>query len=231
MFRRTVVLVLLSCSVAFARNHTVSLGTPMKVKLFVGPEEKQPMEITVRTLIVDGKIREFVTGDTHDVTDHVFVARTAFRMNDSLPDDGRTQPKWRWQRGGWVSVDRESGRVATLNLPDFDPYYSVASWYRDYVAYCGISSDAEKVYAIVAEIGDRKPIVKKLLGNSTNAEVPDSECGAPVWARQPMRVTFSPKDKPVVTYEVHGHASQPQIPDDNNDAGDSSKPTSTPEAH
>src|SRR5438045_118760 len=132
MARKILVSLLFLVIPAFAKTHVVTFGMPMKVKLFVGPDEKETMDITVRTLVVDGKIREFITGDTHEVTEHMLVARVAFRVNDRLPDDGREQPKWRWQRDGWISVDRESGRVANLNLPDFDPYYSVASWYRDY---------------------------------------------------------------------------------------------------
>lgn len=214
MVRKLPVLLLFLAATAFAKNHVVTFGTPMKVKLLVGPDEKQTMDITVRTLVVDGRIREFVTGDTHDVTDHVVVARVAFRVNDSLPDDGRTQPKWRWQRGGWVSVDRESGHVASLSLPDFDPYYSVASWYRDYVAYCGVSSDATKVYAVVAELGSRKPVVRSFLGGASGAQIPDSECSPPVWARQPTRVTFTQTGKSPVTFEVHGHAAEPQVPEE-----------------
>ena len=47
------------------------------------------------------------------------------------------------------SVDRLTGRVSQLNLPEFDPFYSTASWYRDYIAYCGVSEDGKKLYAVV----------------------------------------------------------------------------------
>ena len=141
---------LIICSVvlisAFAwaapRQHVITFGQWMRVKLFIGPEENKVEEMKVRTLVVDGKLREFVTGDPHDVTDRVFVARRAYRLNDALPEDGKLRPEWKWQRGGWVMVDRSSGRVSQLNLPDFDPFYSTASWYRDYVAYCDRQSQS-----------------------------------------------------------------------------------------
>ena len=38
-------------------------------------------------------------------------------------------------------------RPRSLKLPDFDPFYSQVSWYRDYAAYCGIPSSGERVNA------------------------------------------------------------------------------------
>ncbi len=95
-------------------------------------------------------------------------------------------------------MDRGSGRVSQLKLPEFDPFYSVASWYRDYVAYCGVSDDAEKVYAVITQLGRKKPILRQDLGAASNSETPDSECPAPTWQRSPTRGTFQPRSgKPV----------------------------------
>jgi hypothetical protein len=52
-------------------------------------------------------------------------------------------------------ADRAAGRITALNLPEFDPYYSSVSWYRDYAAYCGTSDDA-KLYAVVIQLGQWK---------------------------------------------------------------------------
>jgi len=87
-------------------------------------------------------------------------------------------------------VDRLTGRVSQLNLAEFDPFYSTASWYRDYIAYCGVSEDGKKLYAVVAQVGRRKPILKKMWRAGRDDD-PDSECPAPAWTRTPMRVTFS----------------------------------------
>ena len=198
----------LCCALASAapRQHTITFGQWMSVKWFVGPAEEKSQDIKVRALYVDSKLRDFTLGDVHDITDHVFVVRRAYRVNDWLPDDPKSVPKWKWQRSGWLLVDRQTGRVSTLNLPDFDPFYSAVSWYRDFAAYCGISSDAERVYGMVVQVGRRKPIVRKEIGAAHNSDMPDSECPSPKWQRQPPRVTFEPAGGKPLTFEIHGGA-------------------------
>lgn len=56
-------------AVAASKPHVVNLGRPTSVKLLVGPSEDKTMDITIRSLNVDGKLKEFTTGSTHDVTD------------------------------------------------------------------------------------------------------------------------------------------------------------------
>jgi hypothetical protein len=201
------ILILTVSAMCASKPHVVAFGKPFTVKLFLGPTESQSQDINIRALTVDGKIKEFTTGEPHDVTDTLFTIQRAYRVNDSLPNDEKKLPKWKWQRGGWVVVDRLTGRVSQLRLPEFDPYYSAASWYRDYVAYCGISDSGEKLFAIVAQIGAKKPVLKNPLGPATGGEMPDSECAPPTWQRQPIRVTFFPKNTKQVTYEVHGRAA------------------------
>jgi hypothetical protein len=99
-------------------------------------------------------------------------------------------------------VDRLTGRVSQFNLPEFDPFYSTASWYRDCIAYCGVSEDGKKLYAVVAQVGRRKPILKKDAGEPAVADDPDSDCPAPVWERTPMRVTFQPGDKQKLVFSI-----------------------------
>lgn len=189
---------------AATKTHTVVLGKAMPVKLFVGPSEDRSLDITVRPLYVDGKVKDFTTGDAHDVTDREFVVRRAYRINDSLPDDPHKAPTWLWQRGDWILVDRHSGKVAVLRLPDFDAFYSQVSWYRDYAAYCGISASGEHANAVVAEIGSKKPLFRKELGQNAMGPAPDSNCAAPHWDRQPARVTFLPKMSEKFTVTVSG---------------------------
>ncbi len=209
-------LLLLTASPAFsaaAKQHVISFGKSMSVKLFIGPSEDRTVDMKVRPLLVDGKIKEFTTGESHDVTDRLFVVLRAFRVNNNLPveEDApvgqRKMPKWLWQRGGWLLVDRLTGRVSQLNLPDFDPFYSEAAWFRDYVAYCGVSDNADKLLAVVTQLGRKKAILRKDIGPASNGDTPDSECAAPTWERQPVRVTFLPKRGDKVTYTVRGHAA------------------------
>ena len=202
--RLLVALLIAQSAMAASKAHTVTLGKATPVKLFVGASEDKTLDITVRPLYVDGKAKDFTTGDTHDVTDREFVVRRAYRINDSLPEETGKTPKWLWQRGDWMLVDRHSGKATLLKLPDFDPFYSQVSWYRDYAAYCGIPSSGEKVTALVFEIGNKKPLFRKDLGKNSMGDAADSNCAAPQWERQPARVTFLPKTADKFTVNVSG---------------------------
>jgi hypothetical protein len=188
---------------AASKPHVVSLGKPLPVKLLLGPAEEKSLTITVRPLYLDTKLKEYTTGPTHDLTDRMFVVRRAYRVNDSLPSEPASQPKWLWQRGDWLLVDRNTGRITQIKLPDFDPYYSEVSWYRYYAAYCGVADDGERVSAIVAQITTRKPLYKKQLEKITG-ELPDSICAPPLWQRSPARVTFTPRNGETLSVDVNG---------------------------
>lgn len=212
----TVALLLVLYAVAASKPHVVALGKTTAVKLFVGPSEDKTLDITVRPLYVDTKLKEFTTGDSHDVTDREFVVRRAYRINDTLPDDNHKTPKWLWQRGGWLLVDRVSGRISLVKLPDFDPFYSEVTWYRDYAAYCGITSNGERVTAVVAEIGSKKPLFHKELEKVSMGDSPDSNCAAPHWDRQPARVTFLPRSGDKFSVNVSGRFAD-EAPDNDSD--------------
>ena len=193
------VLVLLSTMAAAApRGHVVAFGKWMTVKWFAGAAQDPPVEMKVRPLFVDGRLREYTLGEAHEVTDRVFVAQQAYRLNDALA--GERGPQWKWQRGGWLLVERATGRVRRLSLPDFEPSASQASWYRDYAAYCGASEEGGKVYAVVAQLGQRKPLLRQELG---------SACAAPEWQRDPVRVTFTSAGGEKRSFEVRGTAVDP----------------------
>ena len=191
---------------AATKVHVIAFGkwTPVQWIAGSGAEDK-PVTIKIRALVVDGRVKEFTLGSPHEVTDRLFVVRRVFRVNDSLPED--SGPRWQWQRGGWLLVDRLTGRVSPVNLPEFDAYYSAASWYRDYVAYCGVVDDGKKTYAIVAQLSRRKPVLKKELSNDGVPEdaPPDSACPAPSWLRGPVRVSFEPAGRPRQTFAIRGH--------------------------
>ncbi len=192
---------------AAPRPHVVSFGVWRSVEIV--SESGPPREMKVRALIVDGRMREFATGPLHDVTDRVFVVRRALRVNDSLPSDAKI-PQWIWRLGGWLSVDRATGRVIQLVLPAFDTEISEASWYRDYAAYCGASDDGGKRYMVIAQIGSRKPVLKK--------EFSGEACAAPAWERKPARVTFiNGADKMI--FAVHARSAELQT-----DTGDEEGP-------
>lgn len=199
-------LVFAPATYALPKPHVISFGKWTSVKWMVGSAADKPVEIKIRALFVDTRLKEYTTGLPHDVTDRLFVVRRVFRLNDVLPTEPAAAQHWEWQRGGWLMVDRGTGRVTQIPLPEFDPYYSTGSWYRDYIAYCGVSDDGKKLYAIVAQLGRRRPILKKSLGEPDGDEMPDSECPAPAWQRGPARVTFEPDDEQKLTFSVRGHA-------------------------
>ena len=184
---------LVASAVAVPKPHVITFGKWTPAKWYVGEANDKPLDLKIRSLYVDTRLKEFTTGPAHDVTDRLFVVRRVFRLNDTLPEESAATPKWVWQRGG-LRVGRLTGHVTQINLPEFDPFYSTASWYRDYIAYCGVSDDGKKLYAMVAQVGRRKPILKKDAGAPGGGTDPDSECPAPAWERAPMRVTFQPDD-------------------------------------
>src|SRR5215472_15871212 len=87
---------------AASKPHVISLGKPMPVKLLLGPSEEHSVNITVRPLYLDTKLKEYTTGPAHDITDRVFEIRRAYRVNDYLPTESAAQPRWLWQRGDWL---------------------------------------------------------------------------------------------------------------------------------
>ncbi len=192
-----------------AKPKVVSFGRWMSVKWLVGAQEETALELKVRPLLVNGEVKLFSTGESHDITQQLFVVREAHRLNDMLPTD--TTPKWKWQPGAWVLVSRSTARITKLNLPEYDSFYSEGVWYRDFVAYCGVA-DNEKLYAMVVQVGRRKPVVKKLLGAAKIGDLPNSECVTPQWLRQPMRVVFEPVGGQKVSFNVRGQTVE--IPSD-----------------
>ena len=158
--------------------------------------------LKIRPLVVDGAIREWTTGDAHDVTDRSFVVRRVLRLNDALPAD-RTG-HWVWQRGPWLLVDRVTGHVTPLKLPDYDPGVSQVSWFRDYGAYCGVTASGKSLYAVVAQLAARKPVLaKKVDAYETDPKNrPDPVCASPDWQREPLRVTFHPAGKGDLSFDI-----------------------------
>jgi len=188
-----------------AKIHVISFGKWMAVSWTggTGADGNVPV-IKLRALIVDGQVKQYVLGASHEVTERLFVVRRVFRVNDGLPED--SVPRWAWQRGGWLLVDRVTGRISVVNLPEFDTLYSVASWYRDYVAYCGVADDGKKTHAVVAQRSRRKPVLKKALSEGVAEDAaPDSACPAPIWQRGPTRVSFQPASGTKETFAIRGH--------------------------
>lgn len=215
LFRTAVYFVLaVATALAASKPHVITFGKWTAVKSSTGRDETRPDDLKVRALYVDGRLKESTFGIPHEVTEQLFVVRRMVRINDTLPQETATTPRWSWQRGGWLVVDRVTGHIAQASLPEFDPDFSSASWYRDYIAYCGISDDGRKLSAIVMELGRRKPILKKPLGEAAGDETSAPECALPGWQRSPTRVSFVSKADQKLTFAVRGHAVEVVTDDD-----------------
>jgi hypothetical protein len=195
-----------------AKVHTVALGAARKVPYTLPDSPAQagkatdPMMLKVRPLIVDGRQKEWTTGDSHDVTDRSFAIQRALRLNDALPGD--TAAHWSWQPGPWLLVDRATGHITALHLPDFDAVVSEAVWYRDYAAYCGTAQTAKGgLFAIVAQIGTTRTVVKKQIGKWPQADPIQPVCKRAEWQRAPMRVTMQATGGEPMTFDVVGAAA------------------------
>jgi hypothetical protein len=199
-------------------THVVALGAarrePYSAKSDPAGAGKDETELRVRPLTVDGKMKEWTTGDAHDVTDRSFAVRRAVRLNDALPTDHGE--RWVWQRGPWLLVDRVSGKVAALHLPDFDPAVSEAVWFRDYAAYCGVNASGKQLFAVVAQVEARRPLLAKKLGAWDAADHPSPACAPTVWQREPLRVSFQPTGAAEVSFDLIG-TSAILVEDDDSD--------------
>jgi hypothetical protein len=158
--------------------------------------------LRIRALLVDSALKEWTTGDPHDVTDRSFVVRRAIRLNDALPGDKPGAGHWVWQRGPWLLVDRATGRIAALKLPDYDPGVSQTAWFRDYAAYCGVTPSGKSLYAVVAQVAARKPVLAKKLASFDGESPPASACAAPEWQREPLHITFHPAGRDPVGFDI-----------------------------
>jgi hypothetical protein len=199
-------LIAVSPSPAATKPHTVFLGSGKNVPYSAIGDPAGALatekQLRVRPLMVDDKLREWTTGESHAITDRSFVVRRALRLNDSLPGDKAEH--WIWQRGTWLMIDRVKGTVTALHMPDYDPAVSNVTWFRDYAAYCGLTASGKQLYAVVAQIAARKPVMAKKLTAWSPGENQPPACAAAVWQREPLRVTFQPSGATAISYDLVG---------------------------
>lgn len=195
---------------AASKPHVVALGKWAAIPSQADSAQGKPTTLLkMRPLYVDGHAKEFTVGAVHDVTERTFVVQRVYRLNDSLPQESGPA-QWRWQMGGWLLVDRSSGKVQQVALAEFDPNTSSVNWFRDYAAYCGISDDGQKIYAVIVQLGRRKPLLRKAIGENPIAgnNDPSHPCSPPVWERNPIRATFGIAPDQNLTFAVKSRAAE-----------------------
>jgi hypothetical protein len=67
------------------KAHVIGFGKWTTIKWCAGPNEGKCLDLKVRGLYVDGRVRESTLNPSHDITERLFVVRRAFRVNDNLP--------------------------------------------------------------------------------------------------------------------------------------------------
>jgi hypothetical protein len=189
---------------AATKTHTVVLGAAKKVAYSKAGDPSGAAagesELKIRALMVDSVLKEWTTGEAHDVTDRSFAVRRVIKMNDTLP--GEKLGHWVWQRGPWVLVDRVTGKISAIKLPDYDPGVSQVAWFRDYAAYCGVTASGKSLYAVVMQVGAKKAVLSRKLAGFDPEKAASPVCAPSEWQREPLRVTFHPAGKDAATFDV-----------------------------
>ncbi len=192
--------------------HTVVLGPMRRVPYTpayatADSKDEESTTLRIRALFVDDRQKEWTLGEQHAVTDRSFAIRRALHVNDALPNDPGEH--WVWQPGPWLLVDRVTGHITPLHLPDFDPSVSNAVWFRDYAAYCGISSTARTsgLVAVVAQAGARRAVATRPVGKWPTSDRPIPACKPATWQRLPMRATLEPTGGDPITFDIVGTTS------------------------
>jgi hypothetical protein len=65
-----------------------------------------------------------------------------------------------------------------------------------------VTATGKSLYAVVAQIAARKPVLAKKLAAFDPENHPDPACDAPDWQREPLRITFHPSGKDAVGYDI-----------------------------
>ena len=205
-------LLLATFASAAGKLHVISFGRWIPVQ-WLPASDSSPLTMRVRPLLVDGRFKEYVLGPPHEISDSLFVVRRAFRVNDALPDE--VMPRWQWQRGGWLLVDRVSGRVSPNNLSAFDPFLAAGS-----LLYQGAWL-AERMIAIDVAVAGRRellhPVTRAIIAGGEAFSAADIDRDrdrlaelrrqtAPVWQRSPVRVTFTTEARDKQTFAIRGSA-------------------------
>jgi hypothetical protein len=93
-------------------------------------------------------------------------------------------------------VDHVSGRIAALHLPGYDPAVSDVAWLLDYAANCGVNSDGRPLYAVVAQIAARKPLLNKNLREWNPSDHTSPACPRPPGNGNPSALPSSQLEAP-----------------------------------
>ncbi len=196
---------------ATPKVHTVTLG-PFRRVPYTQPDATpatkadETSTLKVRPLFVDDRQKEWTTGEIHDVTDRTFTVRRALRLNDALPTDAA--PHWIWQPGPWLSVDRSSGHITALHLPDFDSAVSDVVWFRGLRRLLRHRTTAKGgLFAVVAQLEHGVRSSRNRSANGRKQTTSSPSASLPSGSACQCVVTIKPTGGDPTTYDVVGSTS------------------------
>jgi hypothetical protein len=107
------------------------------------------LDLKVRPLFVDTRLKEYTTGIPQELTDRQFLVRRALRVNDALPTESASA-KPRAGNGNaaagcssTVSPDESPSSTCPSSIPSIRPQAGIATTSPT----CGVSEDGKKLYA------------------------------------------------------------------------------------
>jgi hypothetical protein len=74
-----------AAAAALPKLHVITFGKWTPAKWYVGLAEGKSLDIKIRALYVDARLKEYTTGAPHEVTDRLFVVRRIFASMTRCP--------------------------------------------------------------------------------------------------------------------------------------------------
>jgi len=65
-----------------------------------------------------------------------------------------------------------------------------------------VTASGKSLYAVVAQVAARKPVLAKKLAAFDSENHPEPICGAAQWQREPLRITFHAAGKDEVSFDL-----------------------------
>jgi hypothetical protein len=162
------------------------------------------LDLKVRGLYVDGRMKESMLGASHDVTARTFVVCRTFRENDNLPTE-TVSPRWIWQRGGWRTVDRVSGHISSIAMPEFDHLLLGVQLVSGLSPTAGSRTTAKAVRHRILDGTSQKNFSASRMKMTCRIR----KCPPPTWERRPARVIFEADQDHKASYVVRGTLGGP----------------------
>lgn len=126
--------------------------------------------LKIRPLVIDGNIKEWTTGRSPrcDRPQLRGAARDAAQRHAPRRGPARKVRPCAKRPLGMAARSVAAGGPGYRphwrpEASDYNPGVSQVTWFRDYAAYCGLTSSGKNLYALVAQIAARKPVLAKKL--------------------------------------------------------------------